>query len=89
MTSARPIKKLADLTLKVGSGSTPRGGEAVYKASGTPLIRSMNVHFGGFKSDGLVYLDEQEAAKLDNVIVHDHDVLLNIIGASIGRVTAH
>src|SRR5271155_1122291 len=29
-----------------------------YKTSGTPLIRSMNVHFSGFKRDGLAYLDE-------------------------------
>jgi len=87
MSTNWPTKKLADLALKVGSGSTPRGGEAVYKPSGTPLIRSMNVHFGGFRADGLAYLDEFEAGKLDHVTVEPNDVLLNITGASIGRVT--
>lgn len=82
-----PVVRLADFTAKIGSGSTPRGGEAVYRESGTPLIRSMNIHFGGFKADGLAHIDEVEASKLSNVIVQAGDVLLNITGASIGRVT--
>jgi type I restriction enzyme S subunit len=47
----------------------------------------MNVHFAGFKTDGLAFLDDEEAQKLDHVIVQAGDVLLNITGASIGRVT--
>ncbi len=87
MTTGWPTRKLGEITSKVGSGSTPRGGEAVYKAAGIPLIRSMNVHFAAFRADGLAYLDQKEAAKLDHVVVQAHDVLLNITGASIGRVT--
>ncbi len=79
--------RLEDLTIKVGSGSTPRGGEANYKKVGVPLIRSMNVVFFGFKRDGLAHLDDDQAAALDNVTVRGGDVLLNITGASIGRVT--
>lgn len=79
--------KLASLTLKVGSGSTPRGGEASYKTIGTPLIRSMNVVFFGFKRRGLAFIDPKQAKALDNVTVQAGDVLLNITGASIGRVT--
>lgn len=79
--------RLEDLTIKVGSGSTPRGGEANYKKAGVPLIRSMNVVFFGFKRDGLAHLDKAQAAALDNVEVRGGDVLLNITGASIGRVT--
>nr|WP_295773847.1 restriction endonuclease subunit S [Rhodoferax sp.] len=75
------------MTTKVGSGSTPRGGEAAYKSTGTPLIRSMNVHFGGFREDGLAHIDDDQAAALRNVEVRARDVLLNITGASIGRVT--
>ena len=81
------IQKLGDVASKIGSGSTPRGGEVVYKTMGVPLIRSMNVHFSGFKPDGLVYLDQVEAEKLEQVTVQKGDVLLNITGASIGRVT--
>ena len=82
-----PYVKLADVTTKVGSGATPRGGKASYKESGIPLIRSMNVHFDGFKYDGLAYLDDAQARALDAVEVRANDVLLNITGASIGRVT--
>src|SRR5664279_4074630 len=81
------IEKLSNLAVKIGSGSTPRGGEAVYVTTGVPLIRSMNVYLSGFKPDGLVYLDQIEAEKLEQVTVQKDDVLLNITGASIGRVT--
>ena len=79
--------QLSELAVKVGSGATPSGGEASYKATGTPLIRSMNVVFFGFKKAGLAYLDDVQAAALDGVTVKAGDVLLNITGASIGRVT--
>ena len=79
--------RLGEITSKTGSGSTPRGGADVYTTSGIPLIRSMNVHFAGFKIDGLAYIDAVEASKLDHVVVQAGDVLLNITGASIGRVT--
>lgn len=79
--------RLQDVTSKVGSGSTPRGGEESYKTSGIPLIRSMNVIFFGFKREGLAHIDEQQAEKLQSVEVNHNDILLNITGASIGRVT--
>lgn len=82
-----PVVKLGDVTTKVGSGATPKGGEQAYKHSGIPLIRSMNIHFDGFKRDGLAYLDTEQAASLDGAEVRAGDVLLNITGASIGRVT--
>ena len=78
---------LQSLVIKVGSGSTPKGGSEAYKAVGIPLIRSMNVVFFGFKRAGLAYIDANQAAQLDNATVKVGDVLLNITGASIGRVT--
>lgn len=85
--SGFPTIQLGEVTTKVGSGSTPRGGESAYKSTGTPLIRSMNVHFDGFREDGLAHIDDDQAAALRNVEVRARDVLLNITGASIGRVT--
>jgi type I restriction enzyme S subunit len=78
--------KLGELSSKIGSGATPRGGREAYGAKGTPLIRSMNVHFDGFRLDGLAFLDDSQAKALANVVVEANDVLLNITGASIGRV---
>jgi len=82
-----PMVKLKSATSKVGSGATPRGGEEVYQESGVPLIRSMNVHFDGFRRKGLVFISDNAATELDNVTVQADDVLFNITGASIGRVT--
>lgn len=79
-------KKLYKVTLKVGSGSTPTGGQAAYLDEGIPLIRSMNVHFNGIKYDGLAFLNDNQAKALKNVEVFENDILLNITGASIGRV---
>jgi type I restriction enzyme S subunit len=80
------VGKLADVTKKVGSGATPRGGKNSYHTQGTPLIRSLNIHFDRFLYAGLVYLNNAQASELDNVVVRAGDVLLNITGASIGRV---
>lgn len=79
--------KLSEITSKIGSGSTPRGGSKSYKQNGIPLVRSMNVHFDGFHPAGLAYIDDEQAKQLANVEVKAGDVLLNITGASIGRVT--
>lgn len=78
---------LKSLTTKIGSGATPAGGRESYFSEGIPLIRSMNVHFSGFDPNGLVFLSREQADELCNVIVEADDVLLNITGASIGRVT--
>ena len=80
------LEKLGKLTSKMGSGSTPSGGDAAYKTEGISLIRSLNVHDGNFKYKNLAYIDEVQAAKLSNVQVAEGDVLLNITGASVARV---
>jgi type I restriction enzyme, S subunit len=81
-----PSAALGEITLKIGSGSTPRGGGESYKSCGVPLIRSMNVHDGELVDDGLAYLDESQAAALNHVTLQPGDVLLNITGASVARV---
>ena len=81
-----PLKPLTRLTTKVGSGATPRGGRRSYPDHGVPFIRSQNVHFDGFDTEGLAFLTDEQARQLDGVTVQEDDVLLNITGASIGRV---
>jgi len=81
------VAPIAELAIKVGSGATPKGGQNAYLTSGIPLIRSMNVVFFGFKKDGLAFISEGQAQQLSNAEVRRGDVLLNITGASIGRVT--
>ena len=76
---------LNDLTTKIGSGATPKGGKSSYKLEGISLIRSMNVHDLRFKKKDLAFIDEYQAEKLNNVTLEKGDVLLNITGASISR----
>jgi len=78
-------KKLGDVTTKIGSGATPRGGEGAYKTTGISLIRSLNVYDYGFREAKLARIDDEQAARLANVIVEADDVLLNITGASVAR----
>jgi type I restriction enzyme, S subunit len=77
--------KLADIALKIGSGATPRGGQASYKLSGIPLIRSMNVYDLNFSRDDLAFIDDEQARQLDSVELKTGDVLINITGASVAR----
>ena len=76
---------LVEITSKIGSGSTPKGGKENYQQSGIPIIRSMNVLMNNFTEKGLAFLNDAQAKALNNVILKKNDVLLNITGASIGR----
>lgn len=78
-------RKLKQITSKIGSGATPKGGAGAYKTEGISLIRSLNVHDRWFKKEKLAFIDDGQAEKLSNVIIEERDVLLNITGASIAR----
>lgn len=78
--------KLSKVTTKIGSGSTPRGGQEAYKTSGTSLIRSQNILDFTFSTNGLAFIDDVQASKLNNVTLEEDDVLLNITGDSVARV---
>jgi len=77
--------KLGKLCTKIGSGATPRGGKASYKACGISLIRSQNVYNNRFTKGGLAFIDKDQAAGLSNAEVEPNDVLLNITGDSVAR----
>ncbi|MFP5255755.1 MAG: restriction endonuclease subunit S [Acidimicrobiia bacterium] len=79
------VAPLEDLTTKIGSGATPRGGKNSYVEEGVHLIRSQNVHDLRFSVDGLACITDDAADKLAGVEVRAGDVLLNITGASIAR----
>jgi type I restriction enzyme S subunit len=77
--------KLADICTKIGSGATPHGGKEAYCDKGISLVRSQNILDFTFSNDGLVFINDEQAAKLNNVEVFDEDVLLNITGDSVAR----
>ncbi len=75
------------VTNYVGSGKTPRGGAEVYVDAGTMLLRSQNVHDEGLRLDDVVFITDKAHNNQANTEVQPNDVLLNITGASLGRVT--
>jgi len=85
--SERTTYRLGDISDKIGSGATPRGGKEAYLEFGEiSLIRSQNVLDFSFSKNGLAYISEEQAHELRNVIVEEGDVLLNITGDSVARV---
>ena len=77
--------RLGELAIKVGSGTTPKGGVNVYKSSGHYFIRSQNVGNGVLLLNDIVYIDEKTHQRQISTELKKDDVLLNITGASIGR----
>jgi type I restriction enzyme S subunit len=81
------IAKLGELSSLVSSGSTPKGGETAYLQSGpVMLIRSQNVLMRSLSLSSVAYIPEEIDSLMPRTRVEKHDVLLNITGASIGRV---
>lgn len=74
------------VTAKIGSGITPTGGSSRYRDSGRPFVRSQNVGWGRLLLEDIAFIDEVTHASFSGTEIQNNDVLLNITGASIGRV---
>jgi type I restriction enzyme S subunit len=79
--------RLGELVSKLGSGSTPRGGQRAYVDDGVPFLRSQNIWNDGLRLEDIVYISEDTHARMGNTVVYPKDLLLNITGASLGRST--
>lgn len=77
--------KLGEITSKVGSGSTPRGGVEVYQSTGIPFIRSQNVNNEQLLLNDITFISDEINNQMKGSSVKPNDILLNITGASIGR----
>ena len=80
--------KLGDITTKIGSGSTPRGGKSSYVDEGPMVIRSQNVLDNELDLSDVAHVPEELTVKLKSVLVQKGDTLLNITGSgntTIGR----
>ncbi len=76
--------KLVQITSKIGSGKTPKGGEEVYTNTGIPFIRSQNVINDSLKLDS-THIPQDLHESMNGSKVLPNDILLNITGGSIGR----
>jgi type I restriction enzyme, S subunit len=80
------VKKIKNVTSKIGSGVTPSGGGTTYlDVGGIPLLRSQNIHFGRIDFTDVARISENVHQSMSNSQVKIGDVLLNITGGSIGR----
>lgn len=79
------LVKMKDICTKIGSGATPKGGNNAYIEEGTALIRSQNILDFSFSYNGLAYINDEQASKLNGVTIKEDDVLLNITGDSVAR----
>jgi type I restriction enzyme, S subunit len=80
------IVALGDISTHVSSGSTPLGGESTYKQNGIKFIRSQNVQMNRLDLSNVVHISEDVHDRMRRTWVKNGDVLLNITGASIGRI---
>jgi type I restriction enzyme S subunit len=79
--------RLGEITNKIGSGSTPRGGKESYSNEGVLFIRSQNVWNHGLELDDVALITNETHERMAGTKVYPNDILLNITGGSLGRST--
>jgi type I restriction enzyme S subunit len=80
------VARLGELTSVITKGSSPRWQGFEYCREGVPFIRSQNVGDGKLLLDEIAYLPTSFNEKEKRSIIHTSDLLINLVGASIGRV---
>jgi type I restriction enzyme, S subunit len=80
-----PVVSLAEITIKIGSGATPKGGAESYLPSRRrfALVRSQNVFDRRFGRERLAFITDEQADGLRGVVLQSDDILLNITGDGI------
>jgi type I restriction enzyme S subunit len=73
------------LTLLVTKGSSPKWQGFEYTEFGLPFVRSQNVLWGNLDLSNVAYLPLVFNESHKNSIIHQGDILLNLVGASVGR----
>ena len=77
--------KLGQVTYLITKGSSPRWQGFNYVDKGIFFLRSQNVGWGGLNLSNIAYLPEAFNEKEKKSVLQRGDVLLNLVGASIGR----
>jgi type I restriction enzyme S subunit len=74
-----------EVASKVTKGSSPKWQGFNYQSSGVLFVTSENVRDGYLDVTSPKYLPPEFSLKQKNSILQDDDILINIVGASIGR----
>jgi type I restriction enzyme S subunit len=76
---------LGSLTSRITKGASPNWQGFEYQNEGVLFVRSQNVGWGKLLLQEKAFLPSAFNLKQRNSVIAEHDVLLNIVGASIGR----
>ena len=79
------VKKLGELTKRITKGESPEWQGFQYVEDGPLFIRSENVRWGYLDLKVQTRIPEVFYNKLERSQLHPNDVLINLVGASIGR----
>ena len=77
---------IEDLASLITKGSSPGWQGFEYQDTGIVFLRSQNVRWGSLDLAELVFLPQEFNVSHPTGVIREGDVLLNLVGASIGRV---
>lgn len=89
------VKKLSELSTKIHSGNTPKGGSENYVDKGIIFLRSQNVWKNKVILDDVAYIDAETHAKMMKSSVKHEDLLMTKTGrintenSSLGRAAIY
>ena len=89
------VNKLKDLSNKVMSGNTPKGGEKSYVKNGIAFYRSQNVWKNKLELDDIVYIDKETHNRMKKSSLKHNDLLITKTGrintenSSLGRTARY
>ena len=89
------VSKLKNLSLKIGSGNTPKGGSKVYVKEGITFFRSMNVWKNKIVLDDIAFIDQKTHANMSKSSLKHKDILMTKTGrintknSSLGRAAIY
>ncbi|SFJ10809.1 Type I restriction modification DNA specificity domain-containing protein [Terrisporobacter glycolicus] len=89
------VKKLNDISTKILSGNTPKGGSQVYVDKGVLFLRSQNVWKNRLELDDVAYIDQEIHNKMTKSSLKNRDILMTKTGrintenSSLGRAAMY
>ena len=87
------IKKMKDISKKILSGTTPKGGKEVYVEKGIVFFRSQNVWKNRLSLDDVAHIDDDTHTKMIKSSLKNKDILMTKTGrintenSSLGRAS--
>ncbi len=89
------VKNLNDISTKILSGNTPKGGSQVYVDEGILFLRSQNVWKNRLELDDVAYIDQETHTKMSKSSLKNRDILMTKTGrintenSSLGRAAMY